>query len=250
MVGGGSIGQGMDPLYADPDIHIYAFDIYRSPYVQFVADAHQIPMPDELFDAVVIQAVLEHVLQPSDVVEEIWRVLKNDGLVYAETPFMQHVHEGAYDFTRFTESGHRYLFKRFELINSGASGGPGIQFLWSIDYFVRSLLRSRTAGKLAKLAFFWVQYLDALVPPQYAIDAASGVFFFGRKAQTTVRPSSMVDYYQGAQRSEHHEQDVPGSRGTDRDRIGQLVHSRRSALRGSPLRMRRSSWAKHHHPKH
>jgi hypothetical protein len=116
---------------------------------------------------------------------------------------MQHVHEGAYDFTRFTESGHRYLFRRFEMMRSGASGGPGIQFLWSIDYLVRSLFRSRAAGKMAKLVFFWVQYLDALVPPDYAIDAASGVFFLGRKAQTTVRPSSMVGYYQGAQKRQH-----------------------------------------------
>ena len=201
VVGGGSVGQGMEPFYADPDIQIYAFDIYRSPNVQFVADAHQIPMPEEFFDVVVIQAVLEHVLQPSDVVAEIWRVLKNDGLVYAETPFMQQVHEGAYDFTRFTESGHRYLFRRFEVIRSGASGGPGIQFMWSVDYLARSLFRSRTAGKLAKLAFFWAQYLDTLVPPDYAIDAASGVFFLGRKAQTTIRPSSMVGYYRGHKRA-------------------------------------------------
>ena len=91
IVGGGSIGQGMDPLYADPSIHLYSFDIYASPYVQFIADAHQIPLPDEYFDAIVVQAVLEHVLQPAEVVAEIWRVLKFDGLVYAETPFMPRI---------------------------------------------------------------------------------------------------------------------------------------------------------------
>ena len=36
------------------------------------------------------------------------------GIVYAETPFMQQVHEGAYDFTRYTVLGHRYLFKKFK----------------------------------------------------------------------------------------------------------------------------------------
>jgi SAM-dependent methyltransferase len=200
VIGGGSIGQGMEPFYDDPDIQIFAFDIYKSPHVQFIADAHQIPMPDEFFDAVVIQAVLEHVLLPSEVVAEIWRVLKNDGLVYAETPFMQQVHEGAYDFTRFTESGHRYLFRRFDVIRSGASGGPGIQFMWSVDYLTRSLFRSTAAGKLAKLAFFWTQYLDALVPPDYAIDGASGVFFLGRKTQVAVSPIAMAGYYQGAQK--------------------------------------------------
>jgi hypothetical protein len=218
MIGGGSVGQGMQPLYEmqplydDPDIQIYAFDIYKSPFVQFIADAHHIPLPDGLFDVVVIQAVLEHVLQPSDVVAEIWRVLKDDGLVYAETPFMQQVHEGAYDFTRFTESGHRYLFRRFDVIRSGANGGPGTQFMWSVDYLVRSVFRSRTAGKLAKLAVFWAQYLDSVVPEEYAIDAAGGVFFLGRKAQSAVCPLSMAGYYQGAQRLHQKQNEgIPGA---------------------------------------
>jgi SAM-dependent methyltransferase len=201
VVGGGSVGQGMQPLYDDPQTEIYAFDIYRSSNIQFIADAHAMPLPDAFFDVVIIQAVLEHVLQPSEVVSEIWRVLKDDGLVYAETPFMQQVHEGAYDFTRFTESGHRYLFRRFDVISSGANGGPGTQFAWSVDYLARSVFRSRAAGKLAKLAFFWVQYLDAWIPPEYAIDGASGVFFFGRKTQAEVPPAAMVSYYGGAQRS-------------------------------------------------
>lgn len=199
MVGGGSIGQGMRPLYEDPSIQIYAFDIYASPNVQFVADAHQIPLPNEFFDAVVIQAVLEHVLQPADVVAEVWRVLKPNGLIYAETPFMQQVHEGAYDFTRFTESGHRYLFRRFERIHSGASAGPGTQFMWSVEFLVRGVFRSVTLGKLAKVAFFWAQYLDYFVPPRFAVDGASGVFFLGRKSENSLSPAEIVPHYQGAQ---------------------------------------------------
>jgi len=58
-----------------------------------------------VFDAVWIQAVLEHVLDPVRVVAEIHRVLRPGGLVYSEIPFMQEVHEGAYDFTRFRLSG-------------------------------------------------------------------------------------------------------------------------------------------------
>ncbi len=199
VIGGGSVGQGMAPLYDHPDIAIYAFDIYDSPNVQFIADGHHLPLPDDHFDAVVIQAVLEHVLQPAQVVAEIWRVLRPGGVVYAETPFMQQVHEGPYDFTRFTESGHRYLFRNFDVLTSGASGGPGVQFMWSVDYLARSLFRSRTAGKAAKLAFFWTQYLDRIIPADYAQDAASGVFFYGRKAARPIHPREIIDYYQGAQ---------------------------------------------------
>ncbi len=199
IIGGGSVGQGMAPLYEHPDIKVFSFDIYASSYVQFVADAHNIPAAPDTFDAVVIQAVLEHTLEPNVVVEEIWRVLKSDGLVYAETPFMQQVHEGAYDFTRFSDSGHRYLFRRFELLKSGASGGPGRQFMWSADYLFRSVFRSRAAGKIAKLAVFWAQYLDALVPEPYAVDAASGVYFYGRKSTDTMSPGDIAAYYKGAQ---------------------------------------------------
>lgn len=199
IVGGGSIGKGMNPLYDDPRIALVSFDIYASPEVQFLADAHNIPLPDNTFDAVVIQAVLEHVLMPSKVVSEIHRVLKKDGIVYAETPFLQHVHEGAYDFTRFTESGHRYLFRKFELIKSGASAGTGTQLLWSIDYFFRGLFRSRKIGKLAKLCFFWLQYCDKIIPDAYNIDSASGVFLLGRKKSGEISAKEIIAHYKGAQ---------------------------------------------------
>jgi SAM-dependent methyltransferase len=200
VVGGGSIGQNMEPIYDDPEIRVVAFDIYDSPHVQFVADAHQIPLADASVDGVIVQAVLEHVLDPNRVVEEIWRVLQPDGLVYAETPFLQHVHEGAYDFTRFTESGHRWLFRRFGWIASGTVGGPSLVLLWSIDYFVAGLFRSRRAGKLAKTLVFWVQYLDRWVPERYAIDGACGCHFLGRKSETgELMAEDIILYYQGAQ---------------------------------------------------
>ncbi|MDY6921292.1 MAG: class I SAM-dependent methyltransferase [Pseudomonadota bacterium] len=200
VVGGGSRGQNMEPLYEDPRIELVAFDIYASPWVQFVADAHQIPLPSGYFDAVVIQAVLEHVLQPQQVVAEIYRVLKNNGVVYAETPFLQHVHEGAYDFTRFTESGHRFLFRHFDRIDSGFSAGAGTQLLWSLDNFSRGLSRSRFVSKLVKLVFFWLRYCDRWIPDAYNIDAASGVFFLGRKRAVAVDGRTIIAHYLGAQR--------------------------------------------------
>ena len=102
------------------DIEVHSIDIYASPTVDLICDAHYLPLEGEYYDAVWIQAVLEHVVQPELVVHEIHRVLKPDGIVYAETPFMQQVNEGAYDFTRYTVLGHRYLFKKFSLIDRGA----------------------------------------------------------------------------------------------------------------------------------
>jgi hypothetical protein len=96
----------------------------------------------------VAQAVLEHVLDPWRCVEELHRVLASGGLVYAETPFMQQVHEGRFDFTRFTHLGHRRLFRRFEELDSGAVGGPGMALAWSWRYFLWSFARGPLSGSL------------------------------------------------------------------------------------------------------
>src|SRR6202051_1803948 len=138
------------------------------------------PLKDGAFDGVWIQAVLEHVLEPAAVVAEIHRVLRRDGLVYAETPFMQQVHERAYDFSRFTQSGHRWLFKRFSEISAGPIGGAGVALVWSIRYFSRALGAGDKLSRLISLSFFWIRLLDAFTRGRAVADAASGVFFLGR----------------------------------------------------------------------
>ena len=200
VVGGGTVGLGAEGLYANDEIDMISFDIYASPNVQLIADAHSLPFSDAAFDAVWIQAVLEHVLEPELVVAEIHRVLMPDGLVYAGTPFMQQVHEGPYDFMRFTESGHRWLFRRFERLASGATGGPGAAAVWSFRYLVAGLFRSRRVGRLAAAAVFWLQFIDYLVPTRFSIDSACGVWLLGRKAQTAISPREAIAVYRGAQR--------------------------------------------------
>lgn len=201
VIGGGTVGNGAEALYEYPGLRIVAFDLYASPWTQLIADAHAIPLADRSVDAVWVQAVLEHVLDPRQVVGEIERVLTDDGLVYAETPFLQQVHEGPYDFTRFTESGHRWLFRRFERLDSGVVAGAGNQLTWSLDYAARGLFRSRIAGRLARLAAFWVQALDLVVPERFAVDAASCVYFFGRKSDRELTPQDIVSHYRGAQKT-------------------------------------------------
>jgi SAM-dependent methyltransferase len=148
---------------------------------------------------VLVQAVLEHVLDPAGVVAEIHRVLRSNGLVYAETPFLQQVHAGAYDFTRFTASGHRYLFRRFEELAAGPVAGPGTQLLWSVDHLVRGLTRSPFAGRVTRGLLFWLRALDRLVPERYAEDDATAYYFLGRRRDEEMSATEIVAYYRGAQ---------------------------------------------------
>jgi len=196
VVGGGSIGLGADELYSDGSIELVGTDVFASPHTVLLADAHELPFEDGVFDGVWIQAVLEHVLEPATVVAEIHRVLRRDGLVYAETPFMQQVHERAYDFSRFTLSGHRWLFKRFSEISAGPIGGAGVALVWSIRYFARALGAGDKLSRLISLPFFWIRFLDTFARGRAVADAASGVFFLGRKADQAIDPHAMPKYYE------------------------------------------------------
>jgi SAM-dependent methyltransferase len=126
VIGAGAKGEGSDRLWSDPALHKTGIDIYVSPTVDYVADAHFLPFADASFDGAWIQAVLEHVVSPEDVTREIHRVLKPGGVVYAETAFMQQVHGGPYNFCRFTVTGHSFLFRDFAAIDMGGNGGPSL----------------------------------------------------------------------------------------------------------------------------
>lgn len=195
VIGGAKIGSGSDALYQDTSLDVIGTDVFSSPNTVLVADAHKLPFVDGSFDGVWIQAVLEHVLEPANVASEIHRVLRQDGLVYAETPFMQQVHERAYDFTRFTQSGHRWLFRKFSEISAGPVTGGGVSLLWSIRYLFRTLGAGDGASRLAALPFFWLRFLDGLSKGRAKSDAASGLFFLGRRSEDALSPRFMPHYY-------------------------------------------------------
>jgi SAM-dependent methyltransferase len=201
VLGGSILGGGMDELAADPSIEFVATDVSFGPLTALICDAHDIPFADESFDGVIVQAVLEHVVDPYRCVAEIHRVLKSKGLVYAETPFMQQVHMGPYDFTRFTHSGHRRLFRHFDEIASGPIGGPGMALAWSYEHFLLSFTSYRPLRAFirafAGFTSFYLKYFDYyLVQKGVALDAASGFHFFGRKADHVLPDRQLIAYYE------------------------------------------------------
>ncbi len=203
VVGGRIMGQGMVELAAHPQIELVESDAFFGPRTSLLFDAHQIPFADGSFDGVIIQAVLEHVLDPYRCVAEVHRVLADRGLVYAETAFMQQVHEGRYDFCRFTHLGHLRLFRHFAVIDSGVACGPGMALAWSWRYFLLSFARSRRMRGLltaiASYTSFWLKYFDRhLVYKDPATDAASACYFLGRKAGKPLSDRELVAAYRGA----------------------------------------------------
>ncbi|MDB9862705.1 class I SAM-dependent methyltransferase [Litorivicinus sp.] len=196
VIGGGTVGVGLDLLIKDLDCEIVVVDVYASDAVDYVCDSHYLPFKDSSFDAVWIQAVLEHVIDPKMVVAQIARVLKPKGAVYAETPFMQPVHEGAYDYTRFTVLGHRYLFRDFRAVKFGANRGADIALAWSLKYFMTALLRSKNIGRACfYLAIIFLLPVRPLLSRWISADSASGVFFVGVKTESRLTHRELPKLY-------------------------------------------------------
>lgn len=199
------IGAGDDTSLADEMRshfdRVIVSDVVLGPNVDVICDGMELPIRDDAIDCVLLLAVLEHVLDPAKVVSEVRRVLRDGGIVVADTPFMQPVHMRQYDFTRFTDLGYRWLFRDFEEISRGVSVGPASGLVWSVMYLFRSMGWSRSSAlalaTLARLMFFWVKYLDLLIARRPAAhDAAAGLYFVGRKtlAPALSAPRLLADY--------------------------------------------------------
>lgn len=195
VVGAGEIGYGSEPLYDTPDAKVISFDIYASPNITFVADAHSIPLRDGSVDGIWIQGMLELVVDPRKVVAEAARVLRPGGLMFTDTAFMWPVCEKAYDFNRWSPSGLRWLFRDFSVLSAGQSTGPGTMAALSIRYLFQSLLRSTKLGQIAALPFAALRLLDRLCDDRRALDASVGMFIFGRKLAKPIEIDELIAYY-------------------------------------------------------
>jgi uncharacterized protein YbaR (Trm112 family) len=202
IVGGAFEGEGFKVENIPEDTILLETDVAFGSRTSLICDGHDLPFKDNMFDGVIIQAVLEHVLEPVRCVNEIHRVLKSDGIVYSETPFMQQVHAGKFDFTRFTHLGHRRLFREFTEIESGAACGTGMALAWSYCYFLQSFFRNKLLGQIAfafgSLTSFWLKYFDYLLIKKPAVyDAASGYYFLGQKSVETLSDEELLKSYKG-----------------------------------------------------
>ena len=208
------VGSGTQKTQLDQQQSLYKnvrlvyCDIDTDSLVDLYCDAHNLPFINASFDGVICTAVLEHVMYPEIAAQEITRVVKEGGLLYNELPFMQQVHEGAYDFTRYTLSGHKRLFNSFSEIHAGMVAGPGTALVWSIENFVLAFTFNNKIRNLAKLIvrflFFWIKYFDYYLnnKPQ-AMDGASCTYFLGRKNLSMVPDKEIISNYVGAKHIEH-----------------------------------------------
>lgn len=205
LVGCGEGGKGFSELQRLPGAQFVFTDVRWTAVVSLVCDGHQLPFRDCEFDGLAIQAVLEHVIDFSQVVSEVTRVLKVGGLVYCECPFLQPVHGGAFDFVRLTHVGLRHTFRCFDEIESGICGGPGMATAQMVQAMLRTLLPGtlwqRFSDWMTDWTLWWLKYLDPILTLNpAAMDAASGFYFLGRRRADPVLDTVVIGSYRGTGR--------------------------------------------------
>ena len=179
-----NVGSGNTKISED----ICNVDIFAYENVEVVCDIADLPFLDNSIDVVFNSAVLEHVPNPQKVVDEIYRVLKPNGVIYTAFPFMQGFHASPYDFTRVTEEGIKVLHKDFELIEVRPFGGPTSGMLWVLQEWI-AILFSFGNKKIHMLIYLFVMVITApiklldyfLIKNPMAKNISSGFVFIGKK---------------------------------------------------------------------
>lgn len=75
-------------------------------------DGNLFPFPDETFDSILCNQVLEHVFNPDRFLAEINRVMKPGAKMLLTVPFVWDEHEQPYDYARYTSFGLKALLER------------------------------------------------------------------------------------------------------------------------------------------
>lgn len=147
------------------------------------ARGENLPYSDNSVDMVVCGAVLEHVESPSEIVKEIHRVLKAEGTMYVDIPFLYPFHKAPSDYNRLTQEGLDYLCRDFVKIESGMAMGTHSALAQIIVFYFQNIsgypLVSKILKNIAKIVVSPLKYLDKVYSGTPIL--AGGFYFYGKK---------------------------------------------------------------------
>lgn len=87
-------------------------------------DGKHLPFSDDSFDCIFSSEVFEHIFNLPEIMKELNRVLKSDGLILITCPFAFCEHEIPNDYARYSSYSIRYIFEQngFEVIEQIKTG--------------------------------------------------------------------------------------------------------------------------------
>lgn len=179
-----NIGAG-NTNYSPEIINI---DVEVTENVDIIADGHDLPVRTDSIALVISQAVLEHTPETSLSLAEIERVLKINGMLYIEVPFMQTYHAHPHDYFRFTHQGLKSYLHNFEVIDEGIAVGPASAASLNLRMFLATLFSfgNKNLFIIFGVIFGWLtlplKYFDYFLESNpLSYHSASGIYVLARK---------------------------------------------------------------------
>jgi SAM-dependent methyltransferase len=125
----------------------WANSLHKNEYLDFECDLTKpLPFPDGEFDTILLSDVLEHIPEPAGLWREMARVLRKDGCLIMNVPFLYWLHEQPHDYYRYTE----FALRRFAELSAmkvlkleAVGGAPEV----IADILAKTLLRIPGLGR-------------------------------------------------------------------------------------------------------
>ena len=181
-----NVGSGQSELLG----RLVNLDKQLTTQTDCVADALHLPFNQATFDLIISQETIEHVADPFRVVRQMERVLRHNGVLYLQVPFVLGYHPDPDDFWRFTHSGVRRILEqaglRCDRVGISLAAGTGLHRIvveFTADLAARVIPRAYlpTKGAMAIL-FYPLKWFDGWLSSGRQRERIAGGFFgIGRK---------------------------------------------------------------------
>ena len=76
-----------------------------------------LPISDKSYNSVLAINLFEHIFNIQNLIEEIYRILDDEGKLIGSTPFMKEYHSDPNDFYRYTQDFYKKMFEKVGFVN-------------------------------------------------------------------------------------------------------------------------------------
>jgi SAM-dependent methyltransferase len=143
-------------------------------YADRVCPAEKLDIENEWADVVICLSVLEHVDDPIQVVRELARVAKPDGIVFASTHGCFPWHPYPQDHWRWTQTGLPLLFRKyggFSSVDISATRGTVSGWFFLMAHYAYGWSRAKRFGRLLIILINLIgEFLDSRTPSLHNIN--------------------------------------------------------------------------------
>lgn len=166
--------------------HVVYLDAVQYQWTDLVCTRGRLPFRDHTFDAVVSQAVFEHLQDPHQTARELYRILRPGGLIHLDTAFMQPLHGDPWHFFNMTQHGLRQVMAPFEEVRCGIKSYqyPSASLLMQLEAitpFITSRKWRKTIAKWHKELQAGAGEFDDSLGEFGRTTLAAGFYFEGRR---------------------------------------------------------------------